>query len=113
MKRTIFFSWQSDAPRNVGRGIIERALERAVGTIGVHSEVEEAIRDSLEVDRDTRGVSGSPPIVDTIFKKIDSASWVKPTTRRYTTIANHPGDVPEGTLQPSFARTGSAPTAQG
>jgi hypothetical protein len=74
MKRTIFFSWQSDTPRNVGRGLIERALERAVGAIGVDSEVEEAVRDSLEVDRDTRGVSGSPPIVDTIFKKIDSAA---------------------------------------
>jgi predicted RNA binding protein YcfA (HicA-like mRNA interferase family) len=25
--------------------------------------------------------------------------WLNPTTRRYTTIPNHPGDMPEGTLR--------------
>ena len=25
--------------------------------------------------------------------------WFNPTTRRYTTIPNHPGDMPEGTLR--------------
>jgi predicted RNA binding protein YcfA (HicA-like mRNA interferase family) len=25
--------------------------------------------------------------------------WVNPITRRYTTIPNHPGDIPEGTLR--------------
>jgi predicted RNA binding protein YcfA (HicA-like mRNA interferase family) len=25
--------------------------------------------------------------------------WYNPTTRRYTTVANHPGDIPEGTLR--------------
>jgi len=25
--------------------------------------------------------------------------WFKPNTSRYTTIPNHPGDMPEGTLQ--------------
>jgi len=24
--------------------------------------------------------------------------WYNPTTKRYTTIPNHPGDMPEGTL---------------
>jgi predicted RNA binding protein YcfA (HicA-like mRNA interferase family) len=25
--------------------------------------------------------------------------WFNPATRRYTTIPNHPGDMPEGTLR--------------
>ena len=25
--------------------------------------------------------------------------WVNPTTHRFTTIPNHPGDMPEGTLR--------------
>ena len=74
MKHTIFFSWQSDTPTISGRNLVERALDRAVGAIGQDTEVEEAAREGLEVDRDTQGVSGSPPIVETIFKKIDLAA---------------------------------------
>lgn len=74
MKHTIFFSWQSDTPTISGRNLVERALDRAVGAIGRDTEVEEAVREGLEVDRDTKGVSGSPPIVETIFKKIDLAA---------------------------------------
>ncbi len=25
--------------------------------------------------------------------------WLRPTTNKYTTIPNHPGDMPEGTLK--------------
>ena len=25
--------------------------------------------------------------------------WLNPTTKRYTTLPNHPGDMPEGTLR--------------
>lgn len=74
MKHTIFFSWQSDTPTISGRNFVERALDRAVGAIGQDTEVEEAVREGLEVDRDTKGVSGSPPIVETILKKIDAAA---------------------------------------
>ncbi len=74
MKHAIFFSWQSDTPTISGRNLVERALDRAVGAIGLDTEVEEAVREGLEVDRDTKGVSGSPPIVETIFKKIDAAA---------------------------------------
>ena len=28
--------------------------------------------------------------------------WYNPETTSYTTIPNHPGDMPEGTLNPSF-----------
>jgi len=74
MKYPIFFAWQSDTPTITGRNVIERALDRVVGAIGLDAEVEPAVRDGLEVDRDTKGISGSPPIVDTIFRKIDAAA---------------------------------------
>ncbi len=37
-------------------------------------EVEEPLRDALQVDKDTTGVPGSPPIFQTILAKIDKAS---------------------------------------
>ena len=77
MARKIFFSWQADTPTVAGRNLVERALERAIATIGDDSELEEAVRE-LEVDRDTKGVPGSPPIVETIFAKIDGAAVFVP-----------------------------------
>jgi hypothetical protein len=71
---TIFFSWQVDTPARDGRNFIERALERAAATIGKETTVEQVERPELRVDRDTKGVPGSPPIVDTIFRKIDQAA---------------------------------------
>src|SRR5207302_8308720 len=56
---------------------IERALERAASRTGDDTSVEEAIRD-LSIDRDTKDVPGSPPIVDTIFQKIDKAAVFVP-----------------------------------
>jgi hypothetical protein len=47
------------------------------GRIGEDTTVEEAIR-QLTVDRDTKGVPGSPPIVDTIFRKIDGTAIFVP-----------------------------------
>jgi hypothetical protein len=77
MASTAFFSWQVDTEAKVGRNFIERALKRAAARIGGDANVEEAVRD-LSVDRDTKNVPGSPPIVDTIFRKIDSAAVFVP-----------------------------------
>src|ERR1700683_2292579 len=74
MSRSVFFSWQSDTPTKVGRNFIDKALETAVARIAADVTVEEAARDGLEVDRDTKGVPGSPPIFQTILEKIDRAS---------------------------------------
>jgi hypothetical protein len=74
---TIFFSWQADTPTKEGRNFIERALERAVGRIGDDASVEEAVR-KIEIDQDTKGAPGSPPIVETIFRKIDKAAIFVP-----------------------------------
>jgi len=35
--------------------------------------------------------------------------WFNPTTRRYTTIPNHSGDMPEGTLRAILKQTGIDP----
>ncbi|MDR3472293.1 MAG: hypothetical protein P4M09_11470 [Devosia sp.] len=72
MAATIFYSWQSDTPKTTGRNFIERALERAIGQLADDLELDEAVRE-LVIDRDTKGVPGSPKIVDTIFAKIDAA----------------------------------------
>src|ERR1700683_163260 len=74
MTHTVFFSWQADTPSSSGRNFIEKAATAAIKQLAQDLEVDEAIRDGLEVDRDTRGVAGTPPIVDTIFFKIDAAA---------------------------------------
>jgi predicted RNA binding protein YcfA (HicA-like mRNA interferase family) len=35
--------------------------------------------------------------------------WRHPPTNRYTTIPNHPGDLPEGTLRVNFNQAGIEP----
>jgi predicted RNA binding protein YcfA (HicA-like mRNA interferase family) len=35
--------------------------------------------------------------------------WHNPTTRRFTTIPNHPGDMPEGTLRAILRAAGVTP----
>ena len=80
MPTTIFFSWQADTPTKEGRNFIERALERAARKIGDDATVEEVVRD-LKIDSDTKGAPGSPPIVETIFRKIDKAAIFVPDDR--------------------------------
>ena len=63
---TIFYSWQSDTPRKVGRDFIKLALEAAVARIN-------AARGgvcTMRIDSDTQGEPGTPPITDTILRKI-------------------------------------------
>jgi hypothetical protein len=69
---TIFYSWQSDTPSNLNRSFIEKALHEALNRLHSDATLESALRDSnLELDKDTKGVAGSPAIADTIFNKID------------------------------------------
>ena len=35
--------------------------------------------------------------------------WFNPTTNHYTTIPNHPGDMPEGTLRAILSQAGITP----
>ena len=69
MKRTIFYSWQSDLPNNSNRGFIESCLKKAI------RQVDEIMPFQLElnIDRDTKLEIGTPNILESIFKKIGSA----------------------------------------
>lgn len=79
MPHTIFFSWQSDTPARIGSDFVEEALGLAVLRLAEDAKIERAIRDEgLMVDRDTQGVPGVPPIVDTIFDKIAVATIFVP-----------------------------------
>jgi hypothetical protein len=79
MPHTIFFSWQSDTPPHIGSDFVEEALGLAALRLAEDAKIERAIRDEgLMVDRDTQGVPGVPPIVDTIFDKIDAATIFVP-----------------------------------
>jgi hypothetical protein len=70
----VFYSWQSDTPTKEGRNLIQRALEMAVQAISEDVQVEEPLREELQVDRDTQDVPGSPPIFPTILEKIEKAA---------------------------------------
>ncbi|MFA6430341.1 MAG: hypothetical protein WC229_02335 [Candidatus Paceibacterota bacterium] len=69
MKKTVFYSWQSDLPNGTNRTLIENALKEAAKEIGDDSDTDiEPV-----IDRDTQGVAGAPNIATAIFEKIDSA----------------------------------------
>jgi len=65
----IFYSWQSALPNNTNRGFIEKALEKAVKNL----RTDDSLKVEPVVDRDIKGVPGSPNISLTIFKKIDDS----------------------------------------
>jgi hypothetical protein len=70
MAITIFYSWQSDLPNRLNRTFIEKALEKAIKKLGENMEILEALRDEgIELDKDTKGMAGMPPIVEVIFNK--------------------------------------------
>jgi hypothetical protein len=72
VRYSIFYSWQSDLAGAANRSFIQRALEDAATELQKEDVTVEPV-----VDRDTAGVSGSPDIARTIFKKIeDSAVFV-------------------------------------
>ena len=62
-KYTIFFSWQSDLPNSETRGLIQSSIDSAIK--GLKDTI------SIEADRDTKGMFGSPDMVQAILNKID------------------------------------------
>lgn len=71
MRRTIFYSWQSDLDGAGNRNFIEDALKRALKSI----KKDEAETIEPVLDRDTAGLSGSPSITESIFEKIALADF--------------------------------------
>lgn len=66
-KFTVFYSWQSNLKKN--RYFVQESLEKALKIIA--EEQHESINLEIDLDRDTQAKTGSPPISDTIFNKID------------------------------------------
>lgn len=103
MKRSVFFSWQLDTATRVGRNFIERALQQALKLLAKDSEIAMPERE-LFVDRDTVGVPGTPPIVDTIFSKIDNAyAFVPDLTFVGTRIDGRPTPNPNVLVEYGWA----------
>jgi len=64
-KFILFYSWQSDRPSKLCRNFIETALKSAAETIFETRQI------TVIIDSDTQGVSGTPPVSETILRKID------------------------------------------
>ena len=80
----VFWSWQSDTPQASGRHFVRAALDMAVEELAGHPDLEDAERP--EVDSDTSDVPGSPPIAETILRKIrECAVFVADVTPVATT----------------------------
>lgn len=74
-RETIFYSWQSDTPSKYNRSFIEKALIEALNRLKSDATLEPALRErQVELDKDTQGVAGSPPIAQTILRKIEDCS---------------------------------------
>ena len=67
---TVFYSWESDLPGKTTRSLIENCLNKAIRQLGREEDLD--VDPSL--DRDTRGVAGSPVILDAILEKIDNCT---------------------------------------
>lgn len=64
---TLFYAWQSDRPSELCRSFISEALKSAAEKI---LETRQII---VVVDSDTQGVPGTPPVSETILKKIENS----------------------------------------
>lgn len=69
MKRTVFYSWQSDLPSQVNRSLIEDSLRRAIRAIA--RDADAGVEPVL--DRDTANLAGTPDIAQSILAKIAMA----------------------------------------
>ena len=71
MASTIFYSWQSDLPDSTNKDFLESVLEQSIDILAEDGELYTPKRDEgLKLDKDTKEVPGSPPIVAVIFEKI-------------------------------------------
>lgn len=59
----LFYSWQMDRPSKLCRDFIRRALDEAAAILATKGF-------ELQIDSDTKGVAGTPPITETILRKI-------------------------------------------
>jgi hypothetical protein len=100
---TVFYSWQSDTPSKANRNFIEDALNEALKQLHSDAELEVALRDTeIELDKDTKGVPGSPPIVETILRKIEECTvFVADVTFVAESLAGLPNKTGKPRLVPN------------
>lgn len=70
MKRTIFYSWQSDLPNNANWTFIEDSIVLSTKEL----KKLKPISININIDRATREDTGSPDITESIFSKISNSS---------------------------------------
>lgn len=70
MKRSIFYSWQSDSPPSTNRYFLRDCIKDAIKKLNGDEFLDQAVR----LDYDTAGIPGTPDIANTIFGKISDAS---------------------------------------
>lgn len=68
VKVTLFYSWQSDLPKETNKDVIKNCLIEA--TLNIKNKFTEV---EFLVDESTRATPGSPNIANTIFGKIEKA----------------------------------------
>lgn len=97
---TVFYSWQSDSPGRFNRHFIEEAIKEALQNVQAATALDPAPRDP-KLEKDTLNVPGSPPITDTILRKIDEcAAFVADLTVVGQSLAELGGNGP-GKLFPN------------
>lgn len=69
IEKQIFYSWQSDLNQNFHWKFIEKCLQDSIVDFNKKSKLV-----TFSLDLATRGLPGSPDIVDSIFKKIQNSS---------------------------------------
>ena len=98
----VFWSWQSDTHQASGRHFVRAALEAAVERLVDHPGLEDAERP--RVDSDTSNVPGSPPIAETILRKIrECAVFVADVTPIETTVGGKKLPNPNVMLELGYA----------
>jgi hypothetical protein len=70
MEVKIFYSWQSTTPKEYNLNFIQDAIKAAVAQVKKDLQIEYK---EILIDRDTKGLSGSPNIVQSIDEKIEEA----------------------------------------
>jgi hypothetical protein len=72
----VFWSWQSDTPGDIGRHFVRDALRDAIARLKQADGIDDAVRESLHLDHDIQGETGSPDLARTILKKIPQSEIV-------------------------------------
>lgn len=73
MNIDVFYSWQSDTDSKLNNFFIKSCLESAISKIlQQHKSAGNKLALSIRIDHDTKGKSGTPNVVQSIFEKIES-----------------------------------------